>query len=318
MNSSSSRSGLDIARQFWLEWGRPWLASHYPDLFGRIGVGLFSGSDVLGADDELSCDHGWGPRFDVFLVDEDSPANQVLESELRTAMPKEWGGFQSKFKFTPAIQVHTVQEFFGNPFPNRRLPRSPIDWACCEYKLVNLESHLHFFRHGAVFHDPAGLLSDVQAELYTYPDDIWLLRMAQLCFEIAHYGQYNFCWRLVHRNDPVVAEIALGNFQCAVMALALVMDRDYAPYWKWLHHVFRSREIAIRLDALLNAISTTLEYETRAASVNAICTVLMDELVKRGILPHDLDDGSGLPTFFQARAYLIEYIFEPSIKALIR
>ena len=109
-------------------------------------------------------------------------------------------------------------------YPNRRLPESPFDWVCCPERLVNLESHLYFFRHGAVFHDPAGILADVQGVLHTYPEDIWLLRMAQLCFDIA-----------------------LGYFQHAVMAPALVMERDYTPYWKLLHYVFRSREISAAL-----------------------------------------------------------------------
>lgn len=316
MNEPASQKGLDIAKEYWLEWGRPWLVSRYPDLLENIGVGLFSGSDVLGADDSLSRDHGWGPRFDVFRIGEDVLSNQSLQSEMRAAAPAEWHSFQNRFQFTPSIQVHNVPEYFGNQFPHRRLPESPLDWVCCGYKLANLESHLHYIRHGAVFHDPAGALADVQARLHTYPDDIWLLRMAQICFDVAHYGEYNFCWRLAKREDPVAAEMAIGNFQHAVMALALVMDHDYAPYWKWLHHVFRSREIAARLDGYLMTMSTTLEYERRASLVESICKVLMEELVNRDIVPGDLDDGSGLPLFFQARAHLLGRITNSAVKDL--
>lgn len=94
------------------------------------------------------------------------------------------------------------------------------------------------------------------------------------------------------------------------------MDHDYAPYWKWLHHVFRSREFAARLDAHLLSMSTTLDYQSRAASIEAVCQLLMAELVERGILPPDLDDGSGLPLFFQARAYLLGRIGDPAVRAL--
>lgn len=318
MNEPRSQRGLDIAKDYWLEWGRPWLASRYPDLLERIGVGLFSGSDVLGADDYLSRDHGWGPRFDVFRVEQDVLSNESLESEMRAAAPAVWHSFQNRFQFTPSIQVHDAAEYFGSRFPHRRLPESPLDWVCCGHELPNLESHLHYIRHGAVFHDPAGILADVQATLHTYPSDIWFLRMAQLCFDVAHYGEYNFCWRLVKRKDPVAAEMAIGSFQNAVMALALVMDHDYAPYWKWLHHVFRSREIATRLDGYLVTMSTTLEYERRASLVESICGVLREELAIRDILPRDLDDGSGLPLFFQARAHLLGRITNSAVKALAR
>ena len=317
MQKSASRRGLDIAESYWIQWGRPWLASRHPGLLESIGVGLFSGSDVLGADDALSRDHGWGPRFDVFKIDGDGLSNESLQSEIRAAAPAKWEDFQNRFQFTPCIQVHNVYEYFGSSFPNGRLPESPGDWVCCGYKLSNLESHLHYVRHGAVFHDPKGMLADVRARLHDYPEDVWLLRMAQLCFDVAHYGEYNFCWRLAKRKDPVTSEMAIGNFQHAAMALAIVMDRDYAPYWKWLHHVFRSCEISARLDQDLVSMSTTLEYERRTALVQAICKVLMEELVYREIVPPNLDDGSGLPLFFQARAHLLNRITDPRIRALV-
>ncbi|BEQ16219.1 DUF4037 domain-containing protein [Desulfoferula mesophila] len=316
MHESASQNGLAIAKDYWLQWGHPWLAARHPQLLERIGVGLFSGSEVLGADDALSRDHGWGPRLEIFRSGQEGFSNEALQSEMTAAAPAEWEGFQNRYQFAPSIQVHNLAEYFGRNFPRRRLPESPLDWVCCDAKLPNLESHLHFVRHGAVFHDPAGILAEVRARLRTYPEDVWLLRMAQLCFDLAHYGEYNFCWRLVKRQDPVAAAMAVGSFQLAAMALSLVMDHDYAPYWKWLHHVFRSREFAARLDAHLLSMSTTLDYQSRAASIEAVCQLLMAELVERGILPPDLDDGSGLPLFFQARAYLLGRIGDPAVRAL--
>jgi len=316
MNEPAPKRGLDIAKEYWTEWGRPWLASRHPDLIGKIGVGLFSGSDVLGADDALSRDHGWGPRFDVFCSEENGISNESLQAEMLADAPAEWGNFQNRYRFTPSIQVHNPLEYFGAMFADRRLPESPIDWVCCAHKLPNLESHLHYVRHGAVFHDPNGMLADVQARLRNYPEDVWLLRMAQLCFDVAHYGEYNYCWRLTKRKDSVAAEMAIGSFLNAAMAIAIVMDRDYAPYWKWLHHVFRSREIGARLDADIMEVSTTLEFERRASLIRSICEALMTELVKRGVVTRDIDDGSGLPLFFQARARLLERIADPAIRAL--
>jgi hypothetical protein len=66
------------------------------------------------------------------------------------------------------------------------------------------------------------------------------------------------------------------------------------------------------------AISTILEYARRASLVKSICAVLMEELVKRDIVPRDLDDGSGLPLFFQARAHLLDRITDSAVLALMR
>lgn len=311
--------GVEVARRFWLNWGRPWLSERYPALLDRIGVGLFSGSEVLGADDALSRDHGWGPRLEIFRGGDDGiPANDALEGALRAAAPSTWEGIGGGYAFAPAIQVHDTAAYFGRSFPAKQLPARPSDWVSSPEMLPGLESHLHFLRHGVVFHDPAGLLREVRQALHVYPEAIWLLRMAQLCFEVAHYGQYNFNWRLVERKDPVAATMAVGAFQQAVMALAVVMDRDYAPYWKWLRHVFRGRAVAARLDGDLVALATELDYGARAARIDAVCGTLMEELVRRAILPRDLDDVSGLPLFFQARAHLLARIPDPVIAALMQ
>ncbi|MEM7116230.1 MAG: hypothetical protein AAF614_27585 [Chloroflexota bacterium] len=63
--------GLDIAKDFYVGWGREYLAKSFPDLAKRVAVGHVSGSDVLGADDEISKDHNWGPQFTLFLSAED-------------------------------------------------------------------------------------------------------------------------------------------------------------------------------------------------------------------------------------------------------
>ena len=317
MGKSASHNGLDMAREYWTQWGHPWLEARHPGLVGRVAVGLFSGSDVLGADDELSRDHGWGPRFDVFRADEDGLSNESLQEEMRAAAPTSWEGFRNRFEFAPSIGVHDAATYFGGFFPGNRLPESATDWVRCGCALSNLESHLHYVRHGSVFHDPGGLLDGIRERLRHYPEDVWLLRMALLCFDIAHYGEYNFCWRIAKRKDPVAASMAVGYFQHAAMALAIVMDRDYAPYWKWIRHVFRSREPAETLDPLLAALSTTPEYDRRAALVTSVCRMLMEALVQRGIVPEDLDDGSGLPLFFQARAHLLGRIGDPVVRALV-
>jgi len=67
-------NGLEVARRFFAEWGLPFLQEHFPELAERTAAGLFRGSQVLGVDDALSRDHGWGPMFLLLLTQEDYTA----------------------------------------------------------------------------------------------------------------------------------------------------------------------------------------------------------------------------------------------------
>ena len=60
-------TGLEIARDFFFSWGRPFLTAQFPGLADRVAASRILGSDVLRGDDEISRDHDWGPQFDVFL-----------------------------------------------------------------------------------------------------------------------------------------------------------------------------------------------------------------------------------------------------------
>ncbi len=63
--------GLEISQAFFREWGFPFLKAEYPELVERAAVGRMMGSDVIGADDEWSRDHCWGPCFEVWLTTHD-------------------------------------------------------------------------------------------------------------------------------------------------------------------------------------------------------------------------------------------------------
>jgi hypothetical protein len=63
-------NGIELSRRFYLEFVKPLISSHFPDL--RYSSALIGpGSEVLGYDTAMSTDHDWGPRVFLFLQKED-------------------------------------------------------------------------------------------------------------------------------------------------------------------------------------------------------------------------------------------------------
>jgi len=108
--------GLDLAGMFFREYGLPTLEREFPELVGRLGAGLLGfGSDVLGADDALSRDHGWGPRFYVFLSEDDFQSfGDDVKTRLNDLKPEEFQRYRPDL-----IEVFTADGFY------ERLTRSP-------------------------------------------------------------------------------------------------------------------------------------------------------------------------------------------------
>jgi hypothetical protein len=65
-----SISGIELSRRFYDELVRPWLAGAFPDLRHAAAL-LGAGSELLGFDDEMSRDHDWGPRLQIFVSEND-------------------------------------------------------------------------------------------------------------------------------------------------------------------------------------------------------------------------------------------------------
>ena len=84
-------SGLKLARAFWNQVGKPMILAKYPAYAGRIAAGLVGhGSECYGFDDAYSQDHDFGPRFCLWLTDEDHAAiGDRLQADYE-ALPREF------------------------------------------------------------------------------------------------------------------------------------------------------------------------------------------------------------------------------------
>jgi hypothetical protein len=158
-----------------------------------------------------------------------------------------------------------------------------------------MESLLYFIRHGAVFQDPVGELSAWRAALARYPRDIYLSRVAAECFRVWHHGEYNFVQRLAHRDDPLGAQMCLGQFVEGAMRLCFLLNGDFAPYWKWLAFEFRKLPEARTLDLLLVRLVGAQDRAEQVDLVLAVSRLLHDRLLAAGLITSPRADSLLLP-----------------------
>ena len=119
--------GLDLAELFFNRFGLPAIKEHFPEVVVRISAGLVGrGSEVLGANDEFSRDHGWGPVFELFLPENDfQEIGKEIEAKLNELKPSVFQGIELSQHHTDSITVSTIDGFFrdltGAPWPPKRL-----------------------------------------------------------------------------------------------------------------------------------------------------------------------------------------------------
>jgi hypothetical protein len=279
--------GLEVARRFFVEWGLPAVQQQFPALAKRVTAGLFRGSQVYEADDELSHDHGWGPMFLLLLPEEDyATQGKALEQVLREAAPQEWLGYRYQ-GFTPNVEVSSIDRYLEYWLGFAHPPAEFQQWLGGTPQGIR-EYELYLIRHGHVFYDPLGAFSARRDALKHYPRLAWLERVWDELFDVWHYGQYNFLERLQFRQDPMALQMALGHFVEAVLRLGLLLEGDYTPYWKWLAFEFRKRPSAVKLDPLVRQLSESSSLSDRAALVQEVCVLLHGTLEEAGLASHDL------------------------------
>ena len=88
-------NGLEIAKGYFEEFGKPMLESDFADILPFLAAGFVgSGSEHYGFDDEISRDHDYEPGFCIFLPDENVvDRKRAFQLERAYAkLPKEYAG----------------------------------------------------------------------------------------------------------------------------------------------------------------------------------------------------------------------------------
>ncbi|WP_062380698.1 DUF4037 domain-containing protein [Demequina pelophila] len=261
-------SGLELARRYWEEHGRPMLEERYPEYRGRIAAGLVGhGSDCYGFDDAASRDHDFGPGFCLWLTAADhAQIGDRLQADYE-ALPREFLGFPARLETTRArgegrrVGVFEVGEFFTSLTGRPQAPTTAHEWLLLD------EATLAAATNGRVFADPLGAFGKARGGFQRMPQDVRLALVSRRLGMVAQAGQYNVP-RMLDRGDGAAAWLAVGEFAQASASLVFLLNGPtsvgYLPYYKW--HFAALRALAARPASRLPGVVGGLEDALRLAS----------------------------------------------------
>ena len=104
-----------------------------------------------------------------------------------------------------------------------------------------------------------------------YPEDVWRYRMAAMWMRISQIEP--FIGRTGEAGDEMGSSIIAARLAEDVMRLALLQERQYAPYSKWLGTAFSRIESAASLGrglALLRSAKTWQEREDALVTATSL------------------------------------------------
>jgi len=278
--------GLQLCKLFYKQEVKPILDQDFPNLRHSAAI-IGWGSEVLGFDTPISCDHYWGPRVLLFLSEKDSPKLRgQISKALSYRLPCEFMGYSTNFsepepngvrhpvKITRGPINHMIHIYSVRPFFKARLGIDPqklsaLDWLTLpQQRLLELTS-------GEVYHDGLGELEEIRTRLKYYPRDVWLYMLAAQWIRISQ--EEAFVGRTGHVGDELGSQIVAARLVREIIKLAFLMERRYAPYSKWLGSAFQRLTIAKTLSPLLKQVWLAKTWKTRDRSVAKAYSVMAQQ-----------------------------------------
>lgn len=228
------------------------------------------GSDVLGHDTERSTDHGWGPRLLVFLEDRDEA--RAWTARLDERLPQEFRGWPVRYGWDGLPARHwviatTLPEWCGEQLGvDATTGLSTLDWLSIpQQRLLGVVA-------GAVHADHDGALTTLRTDLAWYPDQVWHWLLACQWRRIAQ--EEAFVARTAEVGDETGSAITAARQAREVMRLALLLQKRYAPYQKWLGTAFarstRDDDLPAQLHAAVHAPDPEHRQDALAAAYRSL------------------------------------------------
>lgn len=289
-NAVQNKTGMELAREFYEQAGRPMLRQKYPAYAGRIAAGLAGeGSECLGFDDAFSVDHDFGPGFCLWLTKEDY---QAIGSQLQAdyqALAAQWSGAPTR-NITPEgtnrVGVMEIDEFFRRFTGHTHAPKADSLRDVMVWNTIPQE-RLAAAVSGQVFEDSLGEFTRRRAEFSKYPEPVRLYRLGQALGRMAQAGQYNYP-RAKKRQDTDMMYACLAEFVSAAQETAYLLDETYMPFYKWRARGMEQLEHAGSLIPLLHWLMERPAADGQAEeTIEVVCACVAAELKRQGLASSD-------------------------------
>ncbi|NLL78858.1 MAG: DUF4125 family protein [Clostridiales bacterium] len=280
-----SMTGLALCEAYYETYGREMIHKKFPEYENQIAVGLVGeGSDCFGFDDEISRDHDFGPRFCMWLTDS---VYEKIGEELQREyehLPKEFMGFEKN----PTIQgkdrcrVYRIGEFYEQFLGMTHAPQTIAEWR------VIPEENLATAVNGKVFRDDLGEFTKIRTQLLAYyPDTLWRAKLSEHVVKMGQLGQCNY-ERMCRRQEWVTAEVILGEYMTITMQTVYLLNRTYAPYYKWLHKGMNSLAVLPEIMDILNAIVDMPRRDERIPmTIEIVASLILAQLKEQKLIPEE-------------------------------
>lgn len=226
-------SGADLAQDYYRSVVRPLVHARWPGL-PHAAARLGGGSDVLGFDDEVSRDHDWGLRLDLFVEEDLVPA---VDEHLHDKLPATFAGHRTRFATTwDASDHHRVNVTTVAAFSRARLgfdattPLGHVEWLSLTGQAA-LE-----VTAGPVFEDTDGGLSVVRERLSRQPDDVWRYAVATDWVRLRE--ELPFVARAGAGGDDLGSRLVAARLVRVLAHLGYLLERRWPPYAKWFGRGF--------------------------------------------------------------------------------
>lgn len=274
-------NGLELCEAFYEEFGKPMIREKFPEYEHLIAVGLVGeGSECFGFDDQVSRDHDFGPGFCLWLTD---PVYDEIGERLQRAYDELPTTYMGVTRFTTLraqkrVGVFRIGDFYESLIGLKDVPTTQNQWLFLDdYRLATAVN-------GKVFKDDLGEFSRIRKGILAYyPEEVRLKKIARQAALMAQSGQYNYS-RMFGRGEKVTAAIALSEFMKHTMAMVYLLNRTYAPFYKWMHKGMERLVILPEIRDILNALVDFQTGDERIPqTIEIIVALIIAEMKKQGL-----------------------------------
>ena len=277
--------GIDAARRWYESAGAPMLEREFGDVVSRIAVGRAGrGSECFGFDDDVSRDHDYFTGFQLWITEEDEHSFgfrlERAYARLRKEFPPDGKGVSTGSSELGDAEdgVTVIGDFYRR---HLGFPGAPRDWRQWLY------TPDHAFAeavNGAVFRDDLGVFSGIRDTILNgMPEDVRRKKIAARAVFMAQSGQYNYM-RCLRHGEPGAAALALDEFVRNAASMAFLLNRRFAPYYKW---VFRAMRDLPKLGGLSGTLTDLLTGGGAGAAklerIEEVCAQIASELRAQGL-----------------------------------